>query len=163
MRWYRKILSAGKVDQKDLSCAIDASDAYLALYEEARDELTTYQGKLERISSQIAGIAEHRFAQLQELEAILQYLEEREKVVRIEKTKHYMEHYQRTLTERVARDYAEAHDDVQAIRMVIHEVSYVRNLFSGITKSVEYLHFQISNVTKLRCAGVEDSMIDMRR
>lgn len=162
MRWYRKVVAAGSANNQDLIEAAQASMAFLNDHEEARGDLQ-YNGPIERLSSKIAGMTEQRFGQLQEIEAILSYLEQREVRTKTEKTKHYMEHYQRTLTESVARTYADAHDDVQDIRAVSQQVAYVRNLFLGVMKGLECLHYQISNVAKLKCAGLEDAVMDTRR
>lgn len=160
-RWFGKVYNAGSDNEADLAAALDAAEAYEAEYEVAKKDLIAH-GKIESLAARIPGLSEHRFSQLQDIEAILQHLEGREKRALVNKTKFYLEHYQRTLSDRVAKDYAEASDEVQLIRQVIQRVGYVRNLYLGIMKGFEYLHFQTTNVTKLRCAGLEDAELEHR-
>jgi two-component SAPR family response regulator len=161
-RWYPEVFRSDTVGDADLLKALDAADGYELAYEEARKDLIAH-GRLEGMAARMAGLTDQRFAQLQDLEAIIEYLESREKKMWVEKTRHYLEHYQRTLTDKVARDYAETTDEVQLIRKVRQRVGYVRNLFLGIMKGLECMNFQITNVTKLKCAGLEDAEIDGRR
>ena len=162
-RFYPLVVRAGSEDDADLIKAMDAADAYADEYELARQDLNVNGVKIESIGGTIPGMSAHRFAQLQDIEAIIEHLETREKRKLVEKMRHYLEHYQRTLSDKVAKDYAEASDEVQLIRSVRQRVAYVRNLFMGIMKGLEYLHYQITNVTKLRCAGLEDAEIEHRQ
>jgi hypothetical protein len=61
------------------------------------------------------------------------------------------------LSERSATERADIEPEVILIREFIQEVALIRNLFTGITKGLEYLHFQIGNITKLKSAGFEDA------
>ena len=58
---------------KDLSKLPDAIDWYNTELDGARPECSL-KGNLERNSREIPGIVEHRFNQLQEVEAILEFL-----------------------------------------------------------------------------------------
>ena len=58
---------------KDLSKLPDAIDSYNTELDSARPECSL-KGNLERNSREIPGIVEHRFNQLQEVEAILEFL-----------------------------------------------------------------------------------------
>jgi gamma-glutamylcysteine synthetase len=157
-RWYPDVFTAGTAGDADLLKAMDAADAYIDEYEIARGDLIV-RGSIETMASKLPGLTDHRFAQLQDLEAILEHLENREKRAMVEKTRFYLEHYQRTLSDRIAREYAEASDEVQLVRSVLQRIGYVRNLYLGIMKGFEYMHFQLTNVTKLRCAGLDDAEI----
>ena len=160
-RWYSKLYATGSANDADLMVALDAADFYEEKHKEARVEFNI-EGRVERMAAKIPGITEYWYGQLQDLESILDYLEQREKRALIRKQEDIMNHYQRVLTHTQARDYADASDEVKVIRDVRTRVAYVRNLFLGIMKGLECMHFQISNVTKLRCAGLEDAVIDMR-
>lgn len=161
MKWYRKVFSSGTADDRDLSAVLDACDAYEVVYEESKGVLNV-KGRIESISARIPGWSEQWYSQLQDLEAILQYMEQRERKTLIHKVQQIEATYNRKLTDKQMRDYAEVSDEVQAIRAVLHQVAYVRNLFIGLGKGLEYLHFQVGNVTKLRCAGLEDAVLDTR-
>jgi hypothetical protein len=161
-RWHRIVSSSPKEGDLDLHKAVEAAVSYLDEYERARAD-TACEGRIERLSSKLPGIVDHRFSQLQDLEAILEHIEDRLKAKTIEHTKQYMEHYQRTLTWQQASAYASVHTDVLFIKSILTEVADVRNLYLGLMKSFEYMHFQLTNVTKLRAAGLEDAEIGYDR
>lgn len=161
-RWYPDVARAGSANDADLVKAIAATDYYAEQYNEAKEDLN-FSRRMEYMSSRLPGLTEHRFAQLQDMEGIIEHLEDREKRAVADKMRYYLEHYQRTVTDRTAREYAAASDEAHNIRMVIREVAAVRNLYLGIMKSFEYMHFQITNLTKLKCAGLEDAEISLPR
>jgi hypothetical protein len=161
-RWHRIVSSTPKEGDLDLHKAVEAAVDYLAEYERARGEMAT-EGRIEKMAMQLPGVVEYRFAQLQDLEAVLSHVEDRLKALTVERTKRYMEHYQRTLTWQQASAYAGADAEVLFIKGILTEVADVRNLYLGLMKKFEYLHFQLTNVTKLRCAGLEDAEIGINR
>jgi hypothetical protein len=52
----------------------------------------------------------------------------------------------------------EADDEVLALAMIRNRLALIRNKFLAVTKQHEYLHFQLSNLTKLIVAGVNDAV-----
>ena len=66
MGWYTKV-------SLDISNIADAMDYFYAQLEHAKDECCI-TGNIERASANMPGIVEHRFNQLQEIEAILEHL-----------------------------------------------------------------------------------------
>ena len=56
--------------------------------------------------------------------------------------------------------YADGEDEIVGVGELINEVALVRNQYLGITKGFEIKHFQLSNIIKLRVAGMEDSEIN---
>lgn len=157
-RWYPIIYSTDTTNNADLVVVLDAVDAYEEEYESARKDVQC-EGRIENMSSRISGLTEMRFGQLQDLEAILEHLEQRERRELVKKQQHYLDHYQRALSDRQAKEYADVSDEVKVVRDVRNRVALMRNLYLGIMKGFEYMHFQITNVTKLRCAGLEDAEI----
>ena len=103
------------------------------------------------------GLAAENFSRLQDLEIILQHVTNMEDRVLMNKAKYYKENYQRDLSDRMAEKYADVHDDVQVIRLIRFRVAGVRNQFLAVSKGMEYMHFQLTNITKLRCAGLDDA------
>lgn len=157
-RWFPLVIRAGTTGDADLTVALEAVDAYMEVYPEAKRALRG-DGRIETMATKLAGLTEERWTQLQDLDAIVEYLTTREKKSHIDKTKFYMEGYQRTLTYAQAKDYAETTDEVQTIRVVRQQVGNARDIFMGIFKGLDVMNYQISNVTKLRVAGVEDAEI----
>jgi len=116
-------------------------------------------GYLEKASAALPGITEYRFNQLQEIEAILEHLNidyRRERSITFQK---YLEKYNRELSSRDADKYVDGEDSVVSMAQLVNEFSLLRNRYLGILKGLESKSFQISNVTKLRAAGLEDIQI----
>ena len=68
-------------------------------------EIFEYLNNIEKNSRDIPGIVEHRFSQLQEIEAILEHLNIELRKLRSIKYKQFLEHYQRQLTSRDVQQY----------------------------------------------------------
>ncbi len=152
--WYGKVTA----DPDDYTPLIECVEFYEGELIEARKQLDV-KGRIEDIQKRIPGWAEYRFNQLQELEAILKYLNLKLDKKRGEKHRFYMEKYNRAMTSRDAEKYAEGDDDVLEIALLINQIALLRNKFLGVTKGIEYLHFQISSIVRLRVAGIEDASL----
>jgi hypothetical protein len=114
------------------------------------------KGKVERELSNLPGETEHRFNQLQEIEAVLEYLNIQLRKIRQKHYKKYLEAYQRALTSRDAEKYAEAEDEVIDMETIINEVALLRNRWLGVMKGIESKNFMLGHVVRLRTAGMED-------
>lgn len=152
--WYGKVTA----DPDDLSPLVECAEWYEKELLDARDELKI-SGRIELIHKKIPGMAEYRFNQLQELEAILEYLNLKLNKARSKSHRFYMEKYNRQLSSRDAEKYAEGDDDVMEISLLVNQMALLRNKFLGVTKGIDMLNFQIGHITKLRCAGIEDASI----
>ena len=102
------------------------------------------------------GIVEYRFNQLQELEAILEYLNIEMRKIRNKHYRKYLESYNKALSSRDAEKYADGEQEVIDQQHIINEVALIRNKFMGLIKAVDAKQFQINNIVKLRAAGLED-------
>src|SRR6056300_1203695 len=104
MGWYSEV-------SPDVSKIPDA----IAFFE---SELTTARhecklvGNVERSAAAMPGIVEHRFNQLQEIEAILNYLNIELRRLRSSYFKKYLENYQRALSSRDVEKYVDGEADV---------------------------------------------------
>jgi len=154
-RWYGRITAS----TNDLFGPLgDALDYFYSEYEVAQKELHPESGsRIGDLAVRIPGMIEHRYGQLQELESILKFLEIQCERALMDKKKHYFEHYNRQLTERVAQQYAEVEPEVIVLREFIQQVALVRNMFLGISKGLDSLHYQIGHIIQLRKAGIEDA------
>jgi len=114
------------------------------------------KGNVEKLSREIPQIVEHRFNQLQEIEAILENLNIQLRKLRSKKYRQFLEHYQRALTSRDAEKYIDGEDEVVTMQLLINEFALIRNKFHGVIKALEAKQFQINNVIKLRVAGLDD-------
>jgi hypothetical protein len=126
--------------------------------ENAKREVKVY-GNVEKNIAAIPGVTEHRFNQLQEVEAVLNLLNIRLKKIRRTHFQKYLEAYNRALTSRDAEKYAEGEDEVIDMEVLINEIAYLRNRFLGIIKALESKNFMLGHIVRLRAAGMEDISI----
>lgn len=101
-------------------------------------------------------IVDFRFGQLQEIEAIYDLLDIRLKEIRSGLHRHYLTNYQQKLVSRDVERFVEGEPTFVEAMVKRNRVNLLRNKFASITKGLEYKHFQITNVVKLKAAGVDD-------
>ena len=146
--WYNKVVA-------DLAKIPDFIRHYEKELDEARKE-TYINGSLERAAANLPGITEHRFNQLQEIEAVLNFLNIELRKIRRKYFQKYLEGYQRALSSRDAEKYVDGEDDVIHFETFINEVALLRNKWLGLMKGLESKNFMIGHVVRLRTAGMED-------
>jgi hypothetical protein len=117
------------------------------------------KGNLEKSIAGLHCITEHRFNQLQEIEAVLNYLNIQLRKIRKKHFQKYLENYNRALTSRDAEKYVDGEDEVIDYETIINEVALVRNKWLGLLKGIESKNFMLGHVTRLRTAGMEDVVI----
>ncbi len=149
--WYNKI-------SKDISNIPDAVDYYNTELQAARMECRI-TGNIEKAAANMPGIVEQRFSQLQEIEAILEYLNIELRRLKSQHFRKYLENYQRALSSRDCEKYVEGEADVVDFEKIINEFALLRNKWLGITKALDVKQWQLSNVIKLRTAGMEDASL----
>jgi len=113
-------------------------------------------GMVERNITALPGMTEHRFNQLQEIEAVLNFLNIQLRKIRRKHFQKYLEGYARALTSRDAEKYVDGEDEVIDFETIINEVALLRNRFLGIMKAMESKNFMLGHVVRLRAAGMED-------
>lgn len=151
MGWYAKV-------SKDISYIPDAVDHYNAELLEAKAECRI-SGNVERAAASMPGIVEQRFGQLQEIEAILEYLNIELRRLKSQHFRKYLENYQRALSSRDCEKFVEGEADVVDFEKIINEFALLRNKWLGITKALDQKQWQITNIVKLRVAGMEDASL----
>ena len=149
--WYSKI-------SKDISYIPDAVAHFETELNDARQDVKI-AGNIERASASMPGIVEERFAQLQEIEAILEYLNIELRRLRSQHFRKYLENYQRALSSKDCEKYVDGEADVVDFEKIINEFALLRNKWLGITKALDIKQWQLSNVIKLRTAGMEDASL----
>ncbi len=151
MTWYSKIT-------QDLSRIPDFISHYENELLSAKSDVSVY-GNVEKNIAALPGITEYRFNQLQEIEAVLRYLEIQLRKLKRKYFKKYLENYNRSLTPRDAEKYAEGEDEVIDYEVLINEVALLRNKWTGVIKALESKNFMLGHVVRLRTAGMEDVTI----
>ena len=124
----------------------------------AKQEVMVY-GNVEKNIAAIPGHTEHRFNQLQEIEAVLNYLNIQLRKIRRKHFQKYLEAYNRVLTSRDAEKYVDGEDEVVDFEILINEVALLRNQWLGILKGLEAKQWQMGHIVRLRTAGMEDITI----
>ena len=151
MGWYSEI-------SRDVSKIPDAVAHFEKELIDARVEVKL-KGNVERAAAEMPGIVEHRFNQLQEIEAILHYLNIELRRLRSSFFKKYLENYQRALSSRDVEKYVDGEADVVDYEKIINEFALMRNKWLGLLKGLDQKQWQITNVVKLRVAGMEDASL----
>jgi len=151
MNWYSRIT-------QDIGNIPDAILWYENELQEARKETKLF-GNLEKQAANLPGIVEERFGQLQEIEAVLEYLNIELRRTRSKFFKQYLENYQRALSSRDVEKYVDGEADVVDFEKIINEFALLRNKWLGVMKGIDMKQWHITNITKLRVAGMEDASI----
>lgn len=149
--WYREVSG-------DLNRLPDAISYYESELQNARIE-TSIKGNLETNSRMMPGIVEYRFNQLQEVEALLEWLNIQLRKKRSEVFRLYMEKYNKALSSREAEKYSEGDPGVLEWQLLVNEFAMIRNKYLGLMKAIDVKQWQITNIVKLRVAGLEDTVM----
>ena len=151
MGWYSEV-------SRDISKIPDAILHFETELVQARAECKLV-GNVEKSAAAMPGIVEHRFNQLQEIEAILNYLNIELRRLRSSYFKKYLENYQRALSSRDVEKYVDGEADVVDYEKIINEFALLRNKWLGVLKALDQKQWQITNIVKLRVAGMEDATL----
>lgn len=149
--WYSKV-----------TASIGAIPDFIAHYEHELEEARRdcrVGGLIEKNITALPGITEHRFNQLQEIEAVLNFLNIQLRKIRRKYFQKYLEGYQRALTSRDAEKYVDGEDEVIDFETLINEVALLRNRYLGIMKAMESKNFMLGHIVRLRAAGMEDIQV----
>ena len=149
MGWYSEV-------SRDISKIPDAVSHFENELTQAKNECKL-KGNVERAAAEMPGIVEHRFNQLQEIEAILNYLNIELRRLRSSYFKKYLENYQRALSSRDVEKYVDGEADVVDYEKIINEFALMRNKWLGVLKALDQKQWQITIVDKLRVAGMEEA------
>lgn len=151
-QWYYKVTG-------DISLIPDFIEYYEGELITARQELSLKGKSLEKHAAELPGLIEHRFAQLQEIEAVLEFLNIQLRKDRSLEFKKFLEAYNKTLSSRDAEKYVDGVASIVATTTLVNEVALLRNKFLGISKGFEAKNFMTGHIIKLRAAGLDDASL----
>ena len=151
MNWYSKITV-------NLSSIPDFIAHYEAELNSARFDVSI-KGKVEKNLADLPGVTEQYFSNLQEIEAVLNYLNIQLRKIRRKHFQKYLENYNRVLASRDAEKYVDGEQEVIDFEMLINEVALLRNRYLGIMKALESKNFMLGHLVRLKAAGMEDFTI----
>ena len=149
--WYSRVVA-------DFSNIPDFISYYETELENAKHDVRI-GGLIEKNITALPGITEHRFNQLQEIEAVLNHLNIQLRKIRRKHFQKYLEGYARALTSRDAEKYVDGEDEVIDFETLINEVALLRNRYLGILKAMESKNFMLGHIVRLRAAGMEDIQV----
>lgn len=147
-QWYNRVVNN-----------IAEIPAFIIYYESELQEAKlecSVKGIVEKNITALPGITEHRFNQLQEIEAVLNHLNIQLRKIRRKHFQKYLEAYQRALTSRDAEKYVDGEDEVIDMETLINDVALLRNKWLGIMKGFESKNFMLGHIVRLRTSGMED-------
>jgi len=151
MGWYSRVSR----DISEIPAAIQHFENELVT---ARSEVKL-KGSIEKAAAEMPGLVEYRFNQLQEVEAILEFLNIELRKLRSSFFKKYLENYQRALSSRDVEKYVDGEQDVCDYEKIINEFALIRNKWLGVLKALDQKQWQITNIVKLRVVGMEDASL----
>ena len=149
--WYSKV-------SKDISFLPDCIEHFYKELIAAKND-SRIAGNIEKAAANMPGIVELRYSQLQEIEAVLEYLNIELRRLKSQHFRKYLENYQRALSSRDCEKYVDGEADVVDFEKIINEFALLRNKCLGITKGLDVKQWQLSNIIKLRVAGMEDASL----
>jgi hypothetical protein len=150
-QWYTLVT-------QDLANLPDFMEHYNDELQQAKFEVGI-KGSVQRNLAGLPGITEQRFSNLQEIEAVLNYLNIQLRKVRSATFKKYLENYNRALSSRDAERYVDGEDAVIDMEALVNEVALLRNRYLGVLKGLESKNFMLGHLVKLKAAGMEDFTI----
>lgn len=148
MNWYHKVT-------QNLANLPD----FIAHYESELNQAkyaTHIKGLIQKSISELPGITERVFSQLQEIESILEFMNIQLKKLRSHTFKKYLENYNRALTSRDAERYVDGEQDVIDMETLCNEVALLRNKYLSVMKGLESKNYMLGHLVKLKTAGMED-------
>ena len=150
--WYYKVTG-------DMSLIPDFIDYFEKELADARTELSLKGKSLEKHAAELPGLVEHRYTQLQEIEAVLEFLNIQLRKDRSGEFKKFLEAYNKTLSSRDAEKYVDGVQMIVDSSLLINEIALLRNKYLSITKGMEAKNFMLGHISKLRVAGLDDASI----
>jgi hypothetical protein len=151
-KWFYKVTN-------DLSNIPDFIDYFEGELITARKELSLKGMSLEKHAAELPGIVEQRYSQLQEIEAVLEFLNIQLRKERSTEFKKFLEAYNKTLSSRDAEKYIDGVQSIIDTTMLVNEVALLRNRYLGITKGMEAKNFMLGHISKLKVAGMDDASV----
>jgi hypothetical protein len=151
MNWYEAV-------SKDISNIPDAVAFFEKELLDAKLECKIF-GNIEKNSAAMPGVVENRFNQLQEIEGILEYLNIELRRLKSQHFRKYLESYQRSLSSRDCEKFVDGEADVVDFEKIINDFALLRNKWLGIIKALDQKQWHLTNIIKLRVAGLEDATL----
>ena len=146
--WYYKIKS-------NLALIDEAVSFYEHELEEAKEE-ANLKGSLVAASQKLSGYVEYRYGQLQDIEAMLRHINILIDEKEVQVYKSYNNGSAKLLTATEKSKFTKGDSQMIALRKFANDITYIRDKYIGLIKAFDIQNYQISNITRLKVAGVDD-------
>ena len=150
--WYKEI-------KEDATKVNEALEYYNNEYTLARKELKDNGKHLQQVQLELPSLFEIRYSQLQELEAIIEFFDIKVKGLRSSLYQKLLHNSQSALTSNDVKQYIDGDKNIMELQTVINDIALVRNKFISVTKALDIKNWQLSNITKSLCAGINDIIL----
>ena len=153
--FYYKITT----EENGLSVIVDAIEFYEKEIQDAKTTLNLKNKNLKDVSRDLGSWTEYYYGQFQDLEMIIKWLELQLERARSNHYRNYTNLKNRAYTDRQIEKLIDGEQDVYDFNLLVNQVALTRNKLSGIMKALEAMNYQLSNITKLITAGMEDARL----
>lgn len=130
-------------------------DEYNKHLDDAKLELEISENLIKE-GQRLPHIVDFRFSQLQEVDAVYELFDIKTKEVKSKFHRYYLTNYNQKLVSRDVERFVEGEPEYIEILIKRNKLNLLRNKFSSITKALEYKHFQLTNIVKLKVAGIDE-------
>lgn len=141
--------------KKDISVINEFIQYYNNEYLEAQEE-TKIHGNVVEQAKKLPSQMAYRFAQLQEIEAVLRYIEILRDQQQSKSWIKFSTGYKKTLQSSEKKYYVMGDPDFITMETWVNDIAYIRNKYLAITKGFDSKNFALSNIIKLKTAGIDD-------
>jgi hypothetical protein len=148
MNWLDRI-------ENDLTELTNFFDFFENELKEVKNDVSIY-GNLEKQLLRMPGLTEKYFGHLQAIESVLEHLNIKNRKLRSQTFRNFLEKYNKALSSRDAEKYVDGTDDVIDMESLINRVAYLRNRYLSAVKSLEIKQWQLGNVVRLRTSQMQD-------
>lgn len=151
--WYFRISRENNFDSIP-----DFISYYLDEFENSRGD-SSLTGNIEQANQKLPGQVMKCWVQLQDIESVLEYLNIMRRRLVIGKLKHFMTAVDQKSNRIEASKWSEGDPEVVNLDIVINDVAFIRNKWLGLHQALQGKSFAITNIVRLRVAGLEDEQL----
>ena len=141
------------VIMKDLSKLPSALTYYDKELIDAEKEIVL-KSNIQVAAGSLPGHLALRYRQFYELDAIASHIETMVASARSKKIRYFMESYNREIKINEAVKWIDGEEEIVQLTSLLNEIILMRNKFGAITKGLDALGWQISNIIKIQSAGI---------
>ncbi len=144
---------------QDVNNVLNYFDKFENAIETSKEFFELEGKKLEVICRELPKkVAELRQLSIQ-AKSLSEYIEFKKEEVEGELWKYYSEGYQKTLSSKDIQMYIKQHPKYIEKKELILEIDYIKNQFSSLIEALDIMHWQMSNIVKLRIASLEQEVL----